>query len=55
MRKSSTSVIPSAARDLVLLATYEEEIPRLHLGMTAPTQSLDGEGSQIVVGGNSAR
>ena len=43
MRKGPTSVIPSAARDLVFSATYEEEIPRLHLGMTVATQSRDEE------------
>jgi len=44
MRKCLTSVIPSAARDLVFSATYEEEISRLHLEMTIATQSLSGEG-----------
>jgi len=43
MRKYPTFVIPSVARDLVFSATYEEEIPRLHLGMTGVTQSLRGE------------
>ena len=43
MRKCPTSVIPSAARDLVFSATYEEEISRLHLEMTVATQSLDVE------------
>jgi hypothetical protein len=43
MRKCPTSVIPSAARDLVLSATYEEEISRLHLEMTVATQPLRGE------------
>ena len=42
MRKCPTSVIPSAARDLVFSATYEEEISRLHLEMTVATQSVDG-------------
>ena len=40
MREGPTSVIPSAARDLVFSATYEEEIPRLHLGMTVATRCL---------------
>ena len=44
MRKRPTSVIPSAARDLVFSATYEEEISRLHLEMTVATQSVEGEG-----------
>ncbi len=50
MRKCPTFVIPSAARDLVFSATYEEEISRLHLEMTVATQSLKGEevGSQNV-------
>ena len=39
MSKCPTSVIPSAARDLVFSATYEEEISRLHLEMTVVTQS----------------
>jgi acetylornithine deacetylase/succinyl-diaminopimelate desuccinylase-like protein len=39
MRKCPTFVIPSAARDLVFSATYEEEISRLHLEMTVATQS----------------
>ena len=43
MRKCPTFVIPSAARDLVFSATYEEEISRLHLEMTVATQS-PGEG-----------
>lgn len=34
MSKCRTFVIPSAARDLVLSTAYEEEIPRLRLGMT---------------------
>jgi hypothetical protein len=42
MRKRPTSVIPSAARDLVFSATYEEEISRLHLEMTVATQSVCG-------------
>jgi hypothetical protein len=42
MRKRPTSVIPSAARDLVFSATYEEEISRLHLEMTVATQSVRG-------------
>jgi hypothetical protein len=56
MRKCPTSVIPSEARDLVFSATYEEEIPRLHLGMTVATQSprVDGgvfkRGMPIVMG-----
>jgi hypothetical protein len=44
MRKCPASVIPSAARDLVFSATYEEEILRLRLGMTVATQSLAAEG-----------
>ena len=43
MRKCPTFVIPSAARDLVFSAAYEEEISRLHLEMTVATQS-PGEG-----------
>jgi hypothetical protein len=43
MSKCPTSVIPSAARDLVFSATYEEEISRLHLEMTVVTQSEAGE------------
>ena len=39
MRKCPASVIPSVARDLVFSATYEKEIPRLHLGMTVAPQS----------------
>jgi len=44
MRECPTSVTPSAARDLVFSATYEEEIPRLHLGMTVVAQFQMGEG-----------
>ena len=44
MRKCPASVIPSVARDLVFSATYEKEIPRLHLGMTVAAPSLKGEG-----------
>jgi hypothetical protein len=44
MRKCPTFVIPSAARDLVFSATYEEEISRLHLEMTVATQSGRGGG-----------
>ena len=43
MRKSLIPVIPSTARDLVFIATYEDEIPRLCLGMTVATQSRDEE------------
>ena len=43
MRKCPTFVIPSAARDLVFSATYEEEISRLHLEMTVATQSPSGD------------
>ena len=42
MRKTPIPVIPSAARDLVFSATYEDEIPRLRLGMTIAPQSLCG-------------
>ena len=42
MRKCPTFVIPSAARDLVFSATYEEEISRFHLEMTVATQSQKG-------------
>ena len=45
MRKCPTSVIPSAARDLVFSATYEEQIPRFRLGMTDTTHSLAAEGN----------
>ena len=45
MRKCPTSVIPSAARDLVFSATYEEEISRLHLEMTVATQSVRRKGT----------
>ena len=38
------SVIPSAVRDLVFSPTFEEEIPRLRLGMTVVTQTPEGEG-----------
>jgi len=43
MWKSLIPVIPSVARDLVFSATYEDEIPRLCLGMTVTTQSLCGK------------
>jgi hypothetical protein len=43
------SVIPKAARDLVFSATYEEEIPRLHLGMTVATQSARGRIKELEV------
>ena len=42
MQKSLIPVIPSLARDLVLAATYEGEIPRLRLGMTVSGQSPTG-------------
>jgi len=41
--KTSRFVIPTEVRDLVFSATYEDEIPRLRLGMTVATQSADGE------------
>jgi hypothetical protein len=44
MRKGSTSVIPSAAMDLVFSATYEEEISRLHLERIVATQSVGRDG-----------
>jgi len=44
MSKCPTSVIPSAARDLVFSTTYEEEVSRLHLEMTVVTQSVESEG-----------
>ena len=52
MRKCRTAVIPSAARDLVFSDTYEEEIPRLRLGMTVATQSVEGEGTSLILRGD---
>ena len=43
MQKSLIPVIPSLARDLVVSATYEGEIPRRRLGMTVTAQSLTGK------------
>jgi hypothetical protein len=39
MRNWPIFVIPSAARDLVFSATYEEKISRFRLEMTIATQS----------------
>ena len=46
MRKRPIGVILSGAKDLVLLASYEDEIPRRGLGMTVVTQSAKGGGSE---------
>ena len=37
------------SEDIVLSATYEDEIPRLCLGMTVATQPLEGEDVSISV------
>jgi iron(III) transport system substrate-binding protein len=44
MQKTLIRVIPSVARDLVSSTTYEDEIPRLCLGMTVTTKSRRREG-----------